>query len=174
MEKGFIQIRMKYLMVLLVFVIIVSCNNMPSNNNAKEIVCQCVFFPTGTIEDTYQICVYEDSTIRTIHGRRTAECDNCLLNNISLLNRTIIDEIDLDTVCSLSEYEMENINSQLNDLGSTDIVYEDVLNEYSDSWGCAITIRDKQFVFNIGNSMRQHIRQIEKSSPISLKMRSFA
>ena len=174
MEKRFVQIRMKYLMVLLVFVIIVSCNIMPSNNNAKEIVCQCVFFPTGTIEDTYQICVYEDSTIRTIHGRRTAECDNCLLNNISLLNRTIIDEIDLDTVCSLSEYEMENIKSQLNDLGSTDIVYEDVLNEYSDSWGCAITIRDKQFIFNIGNSMRQHIRQIEKSSPISLKMRPFA
>ena len=37
-----------------------------------------------------------------------------------------------------------------------------------------ITIRDKQFIFNIENSMRQHIRQIEKSSPITLKMRSFA
>ena len=175
MEKRFVQIKIQYLMLLLVIdYIILSCNNMPSHNSTKEIVCQCVFFPTGTIEDTYLICVYEDSTIRTIHGRRTAECDNCLINNISLLNRTIIDDIDIDTICSLSEYEMENIKSQLNDLDSTDTVYEDILNEYSDSWGCAITIRDKQFIFNIGNSMRQHIRQIEKSSPISLKMRPFA
>lgn len=148
---------------------------MTSDNNAKEIVCQCVIFPIGTIEDTYQIYVYEDSTIRTIYGRRTVECDSCLLNNIPLLNRSIIDEIDLDTIRSLSEYEMENIKSQLNDLYSTETVYEDVLNEYSDSWGCAVTIRDKQFIFYMGNnSMRQHIRQIEKSSPVVLKMRSFA
>lgn len=172
-SKRFIPI--KYMMLLSVFVcIILSCNNMPSCNNAKEIVCQCVIFPIGTIEDTYQICVYEDSTIRTTYGRRTLECDSCLLNNISLLNRTIIDEIDLDTIRSLSENEMENIKFQLNDLDSAGTVYEDVFNGYSDAWGCAVTIRDKQFIFYMGNSMRQHIRQIEKSSPITLKMRSFA
>ena len=66
---------MKYIFGIFILFCLLSCSNHTKRATKDGLLCKCIIFPTGTLNETYQINLYENGTICTFYGTRDKNFD---------------------------------------------------------------------------------------------------
>lgn len=167
---------MKYIFGIFILSCLLSCSNHIKRETKDGLLCKCIIFPTGTLNETYQINLYENGTICTFYGTRDKNFD-VRTERGETTEKVVVESIKKKMTGKIKHEELEEIKQCLLRNEEKRCFHPEHMNN-KDSWCVLIETHKSTFLHGLcdfDNNDVEHIyNQLKEKSPLYVNIHGWS
>lgn len=167
---------MKYIFGFFILFCLLSCSNHTKRETKDGLLCKCIIFPTGTLNETYQINLYENGTICTFYGTRDKNFD-VRTERGETTEKVVVESIKKKMTGKIKHEELAEIKQCLLRNEEKRCFHPEHMNN-KDSWCVLIETHKSTFLHGLcdfdNNDVKHIYNQLKEKSPLHVNIHGWS